>query len=375
MGFPCVLDTTGCEGWPPLSGHLLHVSGMLTSVSSFCPTIRCCWGVLRGCVPPGRRGRTCRQARLRVLWGASHASHRGAVGVTEVGVHRGWACRPGLRLSADGGLPSIAQRQCPDPVACAVRHHPRGHRFGRGLRVCGRPLCPAPRGPVTWERRVRWDGGPGCGAQPFHYCRRVAEVREVRPSSGGCGKRSLGSYLCPTPWAAKASLHSLGVRCACWAGGRHPRWCVRPTGGAVACCAAARCWVVRGVVLGEVCPVGVVVVRGRPRCRWRDGHRPALWWEEAVPGPPDRFFPARCWCGTRAARVRPCVVAAGPVVGRGSGPWGVTRTSYRGAAEGTEDLVHQGRVRRAGLRSSADGGLQLPTQRQCPDLVDREDGA
>ena len=32
MGFPCVLDTTGCEGWPPLSGHLLHVSGMLIDV-------------------------------------------------------------------------------------------------------------------------------------------------------------------------------------------------------------------------------------------------------------------------------------------------------------------------------------------------------
>ena len=69
VGFSCVLDTTGCEGWPPLSGRLLHVSGMLTSVSSVCRTVRCCWGVLRGCVPPGRRGRTCRQARLRVLGG------------------------------------------------------------------------------------------------------------------------------------------------------------------------------------------------------------------------------------------------------------------------------------------------------------------
>ena len=27
MGFPCVLDTKGCEGRSPLSGHLLHVSG------------------------------------------------------------------------------------------------------------------------------------------------------------------------------------------------------------------------------------------------------------------------------------------------------------------------------------------------------------
>ena len=125
-------------------------------------------------------------------------------------MHKGWACRPGLRLSADGGLPSIAQRQRPDPVACAVPQHPRGHLFGRGLRVFGWPLCPAPRGPVTWERRVRWDGNPGCGAAPFPCCRRVAGVQEVQPPSGGCGKRSLGSYLCPTPWAAKASLHLFG---------------------------------------------------------------------------------------------------------------------------------------------------------------------
>ena len=69
MGFPCVLDTTGCGGRPPLSGHLLHVSGRLTSVSSVCWTVRCCWGVLRGCVPLGRRGRTCGQVRHRVLGG------------------------------------------------------------------------------------------------------------------------------------------------------------------------------------------------------------------------------------------------------------------------------------------------------------------
>ena len=79
MGFPCVLDTTGCEGWSPLSGHLLHVSGMLTSVSSVCRTPGvagvCCaavchrvvavgpvarrgsgsWGGVP-CVAPGRRG-------------------------------------------------------------------------------------------------------------------------------------------------------------------------------------------------------------------------------------------------------------------------------------------------------------------------------
>ena len=46
----------------------------------------------------------------------------------------------------------------------------------------------------------------------------------------------------------------------------------------------------------------------------------------------------------------------------------------KGAAEGTEDLVHKGRVCRLGFRLSADGGLQLPAHRQRPDLVDREDG-
>ena len=77
MGFPCVLDTTGCEGWPPLSGHLLHVSGRLTSVSSVRRTVRCCWGVLRGCVPPGRRGWNCCQARLGVR-GGPPMRHTGA---------------------------------------------------------------------------------------------------------------------------------------------------------------------------------------------------------------------------------------------------------------------------------------------------------
>ena len=79
--------------------------------------------------------------------------------------------------------------------------------------------------------------------------------------------------------------------------------------------------------------------------------------------------------GNRAARVRLRVAAAGPVAGCGSGPWGSTHALHKGAAEGTEGLVHKGRVRRLGLRLSADGGLQLLAQRQRPDLVDREDGA
>ena len=61
------------------------------------------------------------------------------------------------------------------------------------------------------------------------------------------------------------------------------------------------------------------------------------------------------------------------MAGCGSEPWGVSHTSHKGAAEGTEDFVHKGRVYRLGLRLSADGGLQLIAQRQGPDLVDRED--
>ena len=57
-------------------------------------------------------------------------------------------------------------------------------------------------------------------------------------------------------------------------------------------------------------------------------------------------------------------VAAGTVAGCASGPWGVTHASHKGAAEGTEDFVHLGRVRRLGLRLSADGGLQLLAQCQ-----------
>ena len=81
------------------------------------------------------------------------------------------------------------------------------------------------------------------------------------------------------------------------------------------------------------------------------------------------------WRGARAARVRLRVAAAGPVAGCGSGPRGVTHASHKGAAEGTEDFVHQGRVPRLCLRLSADSGLQLLAQRQRLDLVDRKDRA
>ena len=58
-----------------------------------------------------------------------------------------------------------------------------------------------------------------------------------------------------------------------------------------------------------------------------------------------------------------------PVSARGgSGPWEVLHARQQGAAEGTEDFVHKGRVCRLGLRLSADGALQLLAQRQRPDL-------
>ena len=60
---------------------------------------------------------------------------------------------------------------------------------------------------------------------------------------------------------------------------------------------------------------------------------------------------------------------------RGSGPWGASHAPHEGAAEGTEDFLHKGRVCCLGLCLSADGGLQLLALRQRQDLVDREDGA
>ena len=75
------------------------------------------------------------------------------------------------------------------------------------------------------------------------------------------------------------------------------------------------------------------------------------------------------------ARAWWCVVAAGPLAGCGSGPLGVSQASHKGAAEGTEDFVHKGRVCCLGLGLSVDGGLQLVAERQRPDLVDHEDWA
>ena len=46
----------------------------------------------------------------------SHASHKGGAEGTEDFVHKGRVCRLGLRLSVDGGLQLLAQRQRPDLV-------------------------------------------------------------------------------------------------------------------------------------------------------------------------------------------------------------------------------------------------------------------
>ena len=85
-----------------------------------------------------------------------------------------------------------------------------------------------------------------------------------------------------------------------------------------------------------------------------------------------------CWAGRggldgAASRVRGRVFL---VSARGGlGPWGVSHTPHEGAAEGTEDLLYKGCVCCLGLPLSADGRLQLPANRQRPDLVDRQNRA
>ena len=54
--------------------------------------------------------------------------------------------------------------------------------------------------------------------RPFLCCRRFAGVRDAWPPPGGSGRKPFGFCSCSTPWAAKASLYSLGVRCTCQAG-------------------------------------------------------------------------------------------------------------------------------------------------------------
>ena len=79
------------------------------------------------------------------------------------------------------------------------------------------------------------------------------------------------------------------------------------------CCAAARRWVVRTVLLGEFGSPGVVMVYGRLRSRWCDVHRPAPRWEEVTPQPSCRLLPcawplrdSRRACAAVRCRCRSC---------------------------------------------------------------------
>ena len=99
------------------------------------------------------------------------------------------------------------------------------------------------------ERQV--EGQVGAWRRPFLCRRRVTGVWEAWPPPGGCGRKSFRFRSCSTPWAAKASLYSLGIRCTCRAGGRLSRWCARLTGVVGVCCADALCRVVRGGPLGQ----------------------------------------------------------------------------------------------------------------------------
>ena len=113
-----------------------------------------------------------------------------------------------------------------------------------------------PRGwlaPWPGPLRVRFAGEEGqvegqvrVWRRPFLCRRRVAGVQEALPPPGGCWSKSLGFRSRSIPLAAKASPHSLGVRCTCL-----PRQCARPTGVVEVCCAAALCRVVRGGALGQ----------------------------------------------------------------------------------------------------------------------------
>ena len=200
MGFPCVLDTTGCKGWPPLSGHPLHVSGRLTSVSAVCRTVRCCWGVLRGGVSPGRRGRTCRQARLRDLGG-----------------------RPMRRTGAPWRL-----------LKFACTRAGRAARVSASVRTAGCRQLPSASARIPWRALIDNTpvvigsaAGSACLAGPF--ARPLADPLRGR---GGSGRMAVPGVALPLSLVAGVSLGSrkCGPRPGDVGRGHWGRICVRHRG-------------------------------------------------------------------------------------------------------------------------------------------------
>ena len=282
------------------------------SLQPSCHLLPCAWparDLCRACVAVRRRCKSCGGVRLRAL-GVSHASHKGAAEGTEDVVHKGRVCRPGLRLSTDGGLPSFAQRQRPDLVDRGVRRHSRGHRLGRGPRVYSWPLCRPLVDPLRGRGGSGGMTGRGVALPPFPVVRGSRGSGKCGPRPGNPGGGSWGFIrvghhgllrLASTPWVPVARARQVDAFPAGGPGQRALLECV------------ARPRVVglyKGVFLGEVGSPGVVVVRGRLRSRWRNVHRPVLRREEAIPRPPCRLspcaWPARDSCCACAAACRRC---------------------------------------------------------------------
>ena len=59
--------------------------------------------------------------------------------------------------------------------------------------------------------------GPGV-ALPLSLLQVVCGGPGSAAPARGMWEEVVGVYSCPTPWAAKASLYSLGVRCTCRVG-------------------------------------------------------------------------------------------------------------------------------------------------------------
>ena len=250
---------------------------------------------------------------LQVLWPAAaqgpggfpHASHKGAAEGTENFVHKGRVCRLGLSLSVNGGLQLLAQRQLPDLVDRGVRYYSRGHRPGRGFRVFGWPLCLAPCGSGSRERRVRWNDGSGFGAATFSVAggSRGSGKRVPRPGDVGGGRLVFGRVrhhgllrLASTLWVSVARAGQVDVLPA----GVPDRQAL------LECVARPRVvGLYEGVLLGEAGSPGVVVVYGRLGSRWCDVYRRVLRWEEVIPRPSCCLLP--CVWLVRDSR-RACVV-------------------------------------------------------------------